>query len=105
MERVVQRFATAAEAERAEREYYAKLTPHQRLEILDEIIRRGRGPGYDPEQDWRAFIESLNFQNVEYMLVGGHAVAYHGRPRFTDDIDFLVRPTPDNARRLIAALE
>ena len=56
-------------------------------------------------KDWRAFIESLNSQNVEYVLVGGHAVAYHARPRFTDDIDFLVRPTLGNARRLIAALD
>jgi hypothetical protein len=35
-------------------------------------------------RDWREFIESLNFHEVEYILVGGLAVAYHGQPRFTD---------------------
>jgi hypothetical protein len=54
--------------------------------------------------DWRAFIESLNSHGVEYVLVGGHAVAYHGRPRFTDDLDILVRRSPENARRMNAAL-
>ena len=54
--------------------------------------------------DWRAFIESLNSSEVEYALVGGHAVAYHGRPRFTDDLDFVVRRSPENAGRLLAAL-
>jgi hypothetical protein len=36
--------------------------------------------------------------------VGGHAVAYHGRPRFTDDLDILVRRSPENARRMTAVL-
>ncbi|MEP6960482.1 MAG: hypothetical protein ABI995_00275 [Acidobacteriota bacterium] len=55
--------------------------------------------------DWRAFIESLNSHGVEYVLVGGHAVAYHGRPRFTDDLDVVVRRIPDNAARVLAALK
>lgn len=54
--------------------------------------------------DWRAFIESLNSHGVEFVLVGGHAVAYHGRPRFTDDLDVVVRRSPENARRLTVAL-
>ena len=37
--------------------------------------------------DWRAFIASLNSKNVEYVLVGGHAVAYHAPPRFTSDLE------------------
>src|SRR5258708_19706676 len=56
-------------------------------------------------KDWREFIESLNSRKVEYVLVGGHAVAYHGRPRFTDDLDFVVRRTPENAQRLLAAIQ
>jgi len=47
---VIQRFSGFAEAERADREYYAKMTPQERLRILDEIITRGREPGYDPKQ-------------------------------------------------------
>jgi hypothetical protein len=56
-------------------------------------------------RDLREFIELLNSHDVEYLLVGGHAVAYHGYPRYTGDIDFFVRPSRANARKLIALLE
>ncbi len=55
-------------------------------------------------KDVHAFIASLNSQQVEYVVVGGHAVAFHGYPRFTGDIDFLLRPSVDNARRVLLAL-
>ena len=42
---------------------------------------------------------------VRYLLVGGYAVNYYGYSRLTQDIDFLVFPSPDNARNLMAALE
>jgi len=42
-------------------------------------------------------LELLTSTGVEYVLVGGHAVGFHGYPRFTGEIDFLVRPTPANA--------
>jgi hypothetical protein len=46
----------------------------------------------------------LNAQSVKALIVGGYAVAFHAKPRFTKDIDLLVEPTPDNARRLLQAL-
>ena len=49
--------------------------------------------------DWREFIELLNSNGVEYVVVGGHAVGYHGYPRYTGDIDFFVRADPENALR------
>ncbi len=52
-------------------------------------------------KDVREFIELLSSASVEYLLVGGHAVAYHGFPRLTGDFDFFVRASPENARRLI----
>ena len=57
------------------------------------------------QKDLREFIELLNYHGVEYLVVGGHAVAFHGYPRYTGDIDFLVRPTAENASRIVAALE
>ena len=48
-------------------------------------------------KDWREFVESLNSNGVDYLVVGGFAVAWHGHPRFTADIDFLIRPTAGNA--------
>ena len=55
-------------------------------------------------KDSREFIELLNSAGVEYVVVGGHAVGYHGYPRYTGDIDFLVRPTRENAARLVKVL-
>jgi len=55
-------------------------------------------------KDLREFIELLNSRRVDFIVVGGHAVAFHGHPRFTGDIDFLVRPSPENADRLIDAI-
>ena len=51
-------------------------------------------------KDWRAFIESLNSSEVEYLIVGAVALAHHGFPRLTGDLDILVHNTPENAQRL-----
>jgi len=55
-------------------------------------------------KDWRQFIESLNSSGVEYLVVGAVSLAYHGFPRYTGDLDVLIRNSPDNAKRLEAAL-
>jgi hypothetical protein len=54
--------------------------------------------------EWRAFIKSLNSNGVEYVVVGPVALAHHGCPRYTGDLDVLVRNSEENARRLEAAL-
>jgi hypothetical protein len=54
--------------------------------------------------DLREFIELLNSHGVEYVIVGAHSLAFHGRPRYTGDLDILVRPFPQNAERLAAVL-
>ena len=51
-------------------------------------------------KDWRAFIESLNSHGVEYLVVGAVALAHHGFPRYTGDLDVLVRGSSENAARL-----
>jgi hypothetical protein len=50
--------------------------------------------------DSREFIELLNSHEVRYLVVGGYAVAYHGYPRTTGDIDFFIEVSPENASRL-----
>lgn len=57
------------------------------------------------QRDLREFIALLNSHSVEYVLVGGHAVAFHGHPRFTGDIDFFIRPTSENVRRILIVLD
>ena len=56
-------------------------------------------------KDFREFLELLNSHGVEYVIVGGFALAWHGRPRFTGDIDILIRRTPENARRTADVIE
>lgn len=55
--------------------------------------------------DFNAFFASLTANDVEFVVVGAYALAFHGAPRFTGDLDVLVRPTAENAGRLLAALE
>lgn len=55
-------------------------------------------------EDVKTIARYLEEAGAEYALVGGYAVAAHGFNRFTEDIDVLVNPSPDNARRWIIAL-
>lgn len=54
--------------------------------------------------DLREFIELLNSRGVEYVIVGAHSLAFHGRPRYTGDLDILVRPSPENTERIATVL-
>jgi hypothetical protein len=56
-------------------------------------------------KDLRAFVESLNVASAKYVIVGGYAVAFHGQPRFTGDIDFFIETSPDNAERIVEAID
>ena len=56
-------------------------------------------------KDFKEFIELLRSNGVEFLVVGAHALAAHGRPRYTGDLDIWVRPQSDNIERLIAALD
>ena len=55
--------------------------------------------------DFREFFQLLNANRVEYLLIGGYAVGFHGYPRPTADVDVWIQTSPDNARRVLAALE
>jgi hypothetical protein len=55
-------------------------------------------------KDLREFVELLNSRKIKYVLVGGHAVAFHGFPRFTGDVDFLIDTSPENAALVAAAV-
>lgn len=55
--------------------------------------------------DFREFIESLNRHNVRYLLIGGYAVALHGHPRYTKDLDIWIAMDNTNAANLLKALK
>jgi hypothetical protein len=56
-------------------------------------------------QDLREFVELLNSRKIKYVLVGGHAVAFHGYPRFTGDVDFLIDASSENAGLVASAVD
>ncbi len=55
-------------------------------------------------QDFKELAELLNENKVEYVIVGGYALAFHGHPRYTGDIDILINPTDNNAEKLLNCL-
>ena len=55
-------------------------------------------------RDLKEFVECLNSNKVEFIIVGALAVSWHGFPRYSGDIDFLIRSTEENARRVKSAL-
>jgi hypothetical protein len=65
------------------------------------MVERTRAATYE---DLLRIVDLLEREGVEYALIGGYALALQGIVRLTEDIDVLVRPTPENARRWVAAL-
>lgn len=55
-------------------------------------------------KDFKDFLSLLNSNDVEYLILGGYAVGYHGYPRPTGDLDIWVRVSSENARKLAALL-
>ena len=57
------------------------------------------------QADFRDLLALFNAHKVEYMIIGGYALAFHGAPRYTGDLDIFVRPDSENAQRILAALD
>jgi hypothetical protein len=58
----------------------------------------------EAQKDFKELLELFNEHKVEYIIVGAYALAYHGVPRFTGDIDIYVHPTVENAQEILSAL-
>ena len=54
--------------------------------------------------DYRDLLSELNAADVEYLVVGAHALAYHAEPRYTKDLDIWVQASAENAPRVYSAL-
>lgn len=52
-------------------------------------------------RNFREFVGLLDARGVEYLVIGGYAVGFHGHPRYTGDLDILVAVSPDNAEKLV----
>ena len=55
-------------------------------------------------EDFRDLLIELADAGTEFVVLGGHAVAFHGHPRATKDLDVLIRAVPENAERVYQAL-
>ena len=58
----------------------------------------------EAQQDFKELLELFNKHRVEYMIVGGYALAFHGAPRYTGDMDIYVKSDSQNGERITAAL-
>jgi hypothetical protein len=65
----------------------------------------GRGSVDKPSSDFEELLACFTANGVKAVIVGGHALAFHGHPRFTKDLDVFVEPTPENAGRIVQSLE
>jgi hypothetical protein len=57
------------------------------------------------DPDFKEFFQLLNKNNVKYLVIGGFAVAFHGYPRYTKDIDIWLRIDPDNVTNVVKTLD
>jgi hypothetical protein len=58
----------------------------------------------EPPRDFCELLECFNANRVRYLVVGAYALAFHGVPRMTGDLDLLLDPSPDNADHVMQAL-
>lgn len=56
-------------------------------------------------EDFKEFVALLNSNQVEYLIVGGYALAAYGHPRYTGDLDFWIGTDPVNAGHVLTALD
>jgi len=55
-------------------------------------------------QDFEDFIKLLHKNEVDYLVVGGYALAFHGKPRHTGDLDIWINNSEANAEKLVLAI-
>jgi len=55
--------------------------------------------------DFKEFLKLLNDKNIQYLLIGGYAVGYHGYPRATNDMDIWIAINPPTAKKMVIVLK
>ena len=56
-------------------------------------------------EDFKEFVQLLNENNVKYLIIGGYAVGFHSRPKFTNDIDIWIENSIENAQKVLIVLK
>src|SRR5574342_548810 len=85
--------------------YWRKQPFVARLAALEEIRQEYHRWRYGAEPGFQRVYSIVNANDVRYLVVGGYAVALHGYPRYTKDMDVWVEMTTENALRIVKALD
>ena len=99
--------ASFEEEAEADREYWAQFSADERVALIDNLKNRWAmmsKAGDRPNDDQIDFVRCLNRHDARALIIGAHAIAFHAKPRFTEDFDVFVEPSPENATRVLAAL-
>lgn len=83
-------FNSFEDAEIAERREWWAMRPTERLEVLEHLRSYSLDSNGETTQRLCRFLKALSARGAEYVIVGGHAVAFHGYPRYTGDLDVWV---------------
>src|SRR5436309_6200108 len=104
----LRRCASFEEEAAADREYWSAFSPDERVALIADLRQEWNamnGVNEPPSRDFTEFLDLLAQHDVKALIIGAFAVAFHAKPRFTKDLDIFVEATPDNAERLLRAID
>jgi hypothetical protein len=104
----LRRCASFVEEAEADRDYWSHIAPDERVALIADLRREWstmNGIDEKPSGDFTDFLNALTQNEVKTLIIGAFAVAFHAKPRFTQDLDIFVEPTPENAERLLHAID
>jgi hypothetical protein len=103
----LRRCTSFAEEAEADREYWTRFSPDERVALIADLRREWStmtGRVESPSGDFTDFLSEIANHRVKALIVGAFAVAFHAKPRFTKDLDIFVEATPENAAQLLQAI-
>jgi hypothetical protein len=104
----LRRCASFEEEAEADRDYWSSFAPDDRVALIADLRHEWNtmnGINENPSRDFTDFLDLLTQQDVKALIIGAFAVAFHAKPRFTKDLDIFVKATPENAQRLLRAID
>ncbi|HKO58463.1 MAG TPA: hypothetical protein VJ276_21540 [Thermoanaerobaculia bacterium] len=106
MEPWFRRCASFEEEAAADREYWTRFTPDERVALIEDLKDDFASmTGERPRRgDFGDLLAAFTAHDVRALIIGAYAVAHHAKPRFTKDLDFFTEPSPENAERVLRAL-
>jgi hypothetical protein len=104
----LRRCASFEEEAQADREYWSAFSADERVALIADLRQEWNamnGVNEPPSRDFTEFVDLLAQHDVTALIIGAFAVAFHAKPRFTKDLDIFVEATPENAERLLRAID